>query len=218
MQFIFKAAVSVILLASISLPANADELADFMKKANLPAVKDVVETPAVKASITEDGIYHQEWFHESFFNMKDDFQEARDAGKGFVVVFEQRGCIYCKKMHEQVLSKKYINDYVRDNFMVVSLNLWGDREVTDFDGKVMNEKQLARRWGVIYTPTVLFFTDDLAGKEGKTGRDLVVGTIPGGFGPYTFFDMFVWMRAKGYETNLHFQKFHAARLQERGLF
>ena len=166
--------------------------------------------------IVENGIYHQPWFEGTFLDLKEDLLGAAKAGKRFVVIFEQRGCIYCKKLHEEILGIKQINDYVRRNFVVVQLNLWGDREVTDFDGKVMTEKKLARRWGIMNTPTALFFTDDLTGKEGKYGKDLAVIPLfyPGAFGAYTTYDMFVWVAIKGYERDESFQKFHARRLRE----
>ncbi len=166
--------------------------------------------------IVENGIYHQPWFEGSFLDLKEDLLEATKAGKRLVVIFEQRGCIYCKKFHEKILGIKQVNDYIRQNFTVVQLNLWGDREVTDFDGKVMSEKKLARRWGIMNTPTALFMTDDLTGKKGKYGRDLAIVPLfyPGAFGPYTTFDMFVWVAIKGYEREEPFQKFHARRLRK----
>ena len=36
-----------------------------------------------------------------------------------------------------------------------------------------------------------------------------------GMGPGTFYDMFTWVRIKGYETDEHFQRFHIRRLNER---
>ena len=35
------------------------------------------------------------------------------------------------------------------------------------------------------------------------------------FGPVTFYDLFVWVRAKVYETDRNFQRFHVARMNER---
>lgn len=171
--------------------------------------------PRVEPVLGDDGLYHQSWFKTSFLDLREDFREAAAAGKRFVVIFEQNGCSYCIQMHKQVLSQKYINDYVRTNFAVVQLDLWGSREVTDFDGKTLAEKALARRWGVIYTPTILFFTDSLEGKDGKTGRELEVSRIPGFFQSGTFYDMFTWVRIKGYEGEEHFQKFHIRRFRER---
>ena len=184
---------------------------------NLPPVSGPKE-PLVKWLINDDNLHAQTWFHESFLDLKEDIMEAKAAGKRYAIFFEQRGCIYCKKMHEQVLSQKYINDFVRENYTVVQINLWGDREVTDFDGETLTEKKLAKKWGVVYTPTIVFLADGIEGKEGKSGKELIVSTIPGAFGPYTFYDMFTWVKVKGYKTAEHFQKFHARRLKERGLF
>lgn len=163
----------------------------------------------------DDGIYHQPWFVESFFDLHEDFETAKSAGKRFAVVFEQRGCSYCVKMHTDVLSKRYINDYVRENFAVVQLNMWGDREVTDFDGKTMSEKKLAERWGVMFTPTVVFMKDDIASVDAKWGQPLEVTRMSLGVGPGTFYDLFVWVRHKLYEKDRNFQRFHIMRFDER---
>lgn len=173
------------------------------------------QTPRVEP-IEDEGHYRQSWFSVSFLDLKEDFTEAKAAGLRFAVIFEQQGCIYCKRMHTDVLSQKYINDYVRENFRIVQLNLWGAREVTDFDGKRMTEKELAERWGVIFTPTVVFFKDDLKGLDDKWGRELeATERLPLGFGPDTFYDLFVWVRHKIYQHDRNFQRFHISRIAER---
>ncbi len=173
------------------------------------------ETPRVEA-IEDDGHYRQSWFNVSFLDLREDFNDAKAEGKRFAVIFEQQGCIYCKRMHTEVLSRRYINDYVRENFRVLQLNLWGAREVTDFDGKRMSEKALGERWGVIFTPTVVFFKDDLTGLDGRWGRELeATERLPLGFGADTFYDLFVWVRHKVYERDRNFQRFHIARYGER---
>ena len=164
----------------------------------------------------EDGIYHQQWFVQSFLNLREDHAEAKAAGKRFAIIFEQRGCPYCTRMHTEVLSQKYINDYVRENFAIVQLNLWGSREVTDFDGTVLPERALAERWGVIFTPTIVFLKDDLSGLDGKWGRELeAIERLPLSFGRDTFYDLFVWVRLKLYERDRNFQRFHISRVAER---
>jgi thioredoxin-related protein len=174
------------------------------------------ETPRVEPLKEENGLYHQSWFQLSFLDLRQDFQEAKAEGKRFAVIFEQRGCPYCIKLHTEVLALKYINDYVRQNFRVVQLDLWGAREVTDFDGAQMPEKALAERWGVIFTPTVVFFKDDLTGLDGKWGRPLeAIERLPLSYGPHTFYDLFVWVRHKLYERDRNFQRFHISRIGER---
>ncbi|CFX33572.1 Cytochrome c biogenesis protein, transmembrane region (modular protein) [Candidatus Filomicrobium marinum] len=195
-----------VLVLGAGIPATASDLP--------PPIG--VEEPAAAPIKGEDGIYHQPWFNTaSFLDLREDFEEARKAGKRFAVIFEQRGCVYCVKMHTEVLSKRYINDYVRENFTILQFDMWGAREVTDFDGTAMPEKKLAERWGVMFTPTIVFFKDDLSGLDGKWGQPLEVTRMNLGIGAGTFYDMFVWIDHKIYEQDRNFQRFHLARYNER---
>lgn len=205
-RILLRLAIGIGLLLGLHAPAIAQSLP--------PPIGPLM--PRIVA-IEDDGHYRQAWFNVSFLDLREDFNEAKAEGKRFAVFFEQQGCIYCKRMHTEVLSRKYINDYVRANFRVLQLNLWGAREVTDFDGKRMSEKALAERWGVIFTPTVVFFKDDLSGLDGRWGRELeATERLPLGFGADTFYDLFVWVRHKIYTQDRNFQRFHIARAAERG--
>lgn len=205
---------TLLLGALLLLPAIAVDAAD---PHLLPPVMGPTE-PRVEPTKGDDGLYHQAWFVQSFLDLKEDHAEARTSGRRFAVIFEQRGCIYCAKMHTEVLSQRYINDYVRENFSIVQLDLWGAREVTDFDGTRTTEKKLAERWGVLFTPTIVFFKEDVAGQSAKWGAPLEVARLPLGFGAATFIDLFAWIRAKVYEADPNFQRFHIARMAERETF
>ena len=113
-------ALAVLILAGAAFPADATDQA--LPPPNGP------ETPRVEPISEEGGLYRQEWFLLSFLNLKEDFAEARAAGKRFAVIFEQRGCPYCIKLHTEVLSQRYINEYVRQNFAILQLDLWGSRD------------------------------------------------------------------------------------------
>jgi thioredoxin-related protein len=199
---------AVLWLAAGSAPAGAETSIKLP-----PAIGP--EHPMVEPVKGDDSLYHQTWFNQSFLNLKEDFEEAKREGKRFAVIFEQRGCVYCIKMHKEVLAKKYINDYVRENFRIVQINMWGDREVTDFDGTVLAEKELVRRWRVVFTPWIVFFKDDLTSHDGKWGQEIEVMRMGLGIGPGTFYDMFTWVRMKGYQGDEHFQRFHIRRIAER---
>jgi thioredoxin-related protein len=199
----------LLLALTLALPARAADLGP------LPSPVGA-ETPRVEPDKVDNGLYHQRWFQVSFLDLREDFEGAKAAGLRFAVIFEQRGCPYCAKMHNEILAQRYINDYVRQNFRVVQLDMFGSREVTDFDGTKMSEKALAERWGVIFTPTVIFYKDDLAGLDGKWGRDLeAIERLPLSYGRDTFYDLFVWVRHKLYEQDKSFQRFHHARIAER---
>jgi thioredoxin-related protein len=101
---------------------------------------------ASAAEIGGDGLHKEDWFSLSFRDIREDMDAARAEGKGLVLVFEQRGCIYCAKMHEEILSDGEVRDFIRSNFKVVQYNLFGSEEVTDLDGKALVEKTAARRW------------------------------------------------------------------------
>ena len=210
------AAVSLF-VSAVTLTALEGAMAAGARAAEAPPMPPLSgpEEPHVAPKKGDDGIYHQTWFSSSFLDLKEDHAEARAAGKRFAVIFEQRGCIYCTKMHTDVLAKKYINDYVRENFHIVQLDLWGSRKVTDFDGKALPEKALAERWGVLFTPTIVFYRDDLSAEAGKWGQPLEVARMQLGIGAGTFYDMFAWIRTNTYLKDRNFQRFHVARSNER---
>ena len=168
--------------------------------------------------LAEDGLYTQPWFHESFLEMADDLREAAAEGKDLAVIFEQRGCPYCREMHTVNLRKPEIVDYIKANFLVVQLNLWGAREVTDFDGETLEERALARRWLVSFTPTISFFSRASADVSGKSGNEIEAARMPGYFKPFHFLAMFEFVHEGHYRTT-SFQEYirqRFRRLQAEG--
>ena len=164
------------------------------------------------AEVGDDGLHKEEWFSITFRDMAEDIAAAKDEGKRLAIIFEQRGCIYCAKMHEELLSDPEVRDFIEANFKVVQYNMFGDEEVTDLDGEVLTEKTAARKWGYVFTPTIVFLPEQAP--EGKTVAEAAVATMPGAFGKWTFLHMFEWVAAKGYEGEEHFQKYHARMLDE----
>lgn len=160
----------------------------------------------------DDGLYKQPWFAVTFKDMAEDLATASEQGKRLAIIFEQRGCIYCKRMHEQVFSDPEISSYIQENFIVIQMNLFGDEEVTDFDGEALAEKEIARRWGVVFTPTVLFMPET-ASEDAIAGR-AAVATMPGAFERGTTRHLFQWVVERGYEGDEHFQKYLARKLSE----
>ena len=162
--------------------------------------------------IGEDGLHKQPWFSVTFKDLTEDLETAADEGKRLAIIFEQRGCIYCEKMHEEVFSDQKISQYISDNFIVVQMNLFGDEEVTDLDGEALPEKEMARRWGVMFTPTIMFLPETASE---DAAHKVAVATMPGAFGKATTLHMFQWVVEKGYDSGEHFQKYHARKLAER---
>lgn len=119
---------------------------------------------ASKAEIRGTGVYTiPGWFKKSFLDLREDAAEAARSGKRLLLYFGQDGCPYCAELFNNNLSQRHISDYTRRHFDAIDVNMWGDRDVTDFDGQVLTEKQLAARYKVWFTPTILFF--DGKGKQ-----------------------------------------------------
>lgn len=168
--------------------------------------------PSIASEIGEDGLHKQPWFSITFKDVREDIESAADEGKRLAIIVEQRGCIYCAKLHETVFSDKEVTDYIKANFKVVQYNMFGDEEVTDLDGSVLSEKKILRKWGMMFTPTIIFLPEKAP--QGGTVMQASVSTMPGAFGKWTTLNMFRWVREKGYDSGEHFQKYHARIIKE----
>ena len=170
---------------------------------------------AAAATVGDDGLHIQPWIRDTFKDLQEDLDEANAEGKRLAIFFEQRGCIYCTKMHESVYPDPELSYYIEENFFVIQLNLHGDLEVVDFDGDTLTEKQIARKWGILFTPSVIFLPEEV--EEGKTAIQSAVAMMPGAFGRGTTLDMFTWVNEKRYavDSDEDFQRYHARRINER---
>ena len=166
------------------------------------------------AEIGDDGLHKASWMRETFKDLSEDLADANTEGKRFMVIIEQRGCIYCRKMHETVFSVPKVADYIEDNFFVLQINMFGNVEVTDFDGISLPEKDMVRRWGSLFTPTILFFPVTVSGD--RSAAQAAVATMPGAFGLHTTYNMLTWIVQFGYDGDESLQKYHARKFAERG--
>jgi thioredoxin-related protein len=148
--------------------------------------------------LTDDGLYKQSWFLESFLDLAEDLEDARKGGKRFVVMWELKGCPYCKETHIVNFAKPEISDYVRANFEVLQLNIIGSRIVTDFDGTKLSEKDMAAKYGVRFTPTFQFFAERAAPLKELPPQKREVARAPGYLRPEDFLAMFRYVREKAY--------------------
>lgn len=173
----------------------------------------LITTVASAGTIGEDGLHKQDWFALTFRDIAEDIETAAADGKRLALVFEQRGCIYCAKMHEELLADPEVADYLQEHFMIVQYNMFGDEEVTDLDGDVLTEKTAARKWGYVFTPTIVFLPAEVPADSISVSK-AAVATMPGAFGKWTFLNMFKWVYDRGYEGDEHFQKYHARIIEQ----
>jgi len=190
----------IVLIAAFALLLGAGASAPAAEKKNEPAVG-------------EYGLHIQPWFLQSFLNLREDLKDSAEQGKRLAIIWEQRGCPYCREMHRVNLARPEIADYIKKHYNVIQLNMWGDREVTDFDGKVLSEKRLARKYRVVFTPTIQFFPATLAEIGGKPGVDAEVVRMPGYFKPFHFISMFEYVYSNGYKDQ-PFQRWLQAKARK----
>ena len=164
---------------------------------------------ATEPTVGEDGLYHEPWFLQSFLDLREDLESAAAGGKRLAIMWELRGCPYCRETHLVNFADAGIASYIRDNFEVLQLNLIGSRKVTDFDRQELSEKELAQKYGIRFTPTFQFFPTSPDGLDAKDAMAREVARAPGYLKPPHFLAMFRFVRERAYERG-SFRDFLAA--------
>jgi thioredoxin-related protein len=165
-----------------------------------------------EAVMTDDGFYREPWFLESFLELADDLTAASENKKRFAVMWELRGCPYCRETHLINFAKPEITSYIKKRFVILQLNIIGSREVTDFDGEKLSEKAFAQKYGVRGVPVFQFFPESVAGLAQKAPREREVVRGQGYIEPQPFLDMFRFVAERAYE------KGEVLRLPQSGKF
>lgn len=137
---------------------------------------------------TADGLHTEPWFNITSGDLREDQQAALAQNKKLVIFWEQRGCVYCEKLHEVNLKVEATVHFIRRSFYAVLLNMRGDRPMIDFDGTPMDEAKLARAHRVSGTPTIEF----------RDGRAEEVFRMPGYAEPFIFHGVFDYVANDGY--------------------
>lgn len=184
-----------------------------MKRFLFSVLFTIIGSSLSAADLGDDGLYKAAWMRDTFKDLGEDLAEAHAEGKRLMIIVEQRGCIYCKKMHEEVFSAPKVTEVIENNFFVIQINMFGEVEVTDFDGVALPEKDMVRRWGALFTPNIYFFPEEVS--DDQTAAQAAVANMPGAFSASTTLDLLNWVLEKGYDGDEPFQKYHARKINER---
>lgn len=105
------------------------------------------------------------FFHDTFGNLQEELQRAKDEGKkGVLIFFEMDECPFCHRMKETVLNQPEVQEYFRKYFINIDIDIEGDVEINDFSGKALPQKEFAVKVNrVRATPVFGFY--DLQGKQ-----------------------------------------------------
>lgn len=156
---------------------------------------------AAQARLGEDGLYHMDWYLESFLDLADDLAATTRSGKRLAIMWGLKGCPACKTMHEVHLADPAISAYIRQHFEIVHLNHIGSRDVTDFDGRKLREKALGEAYGIRFTPSIQFLPETVEAMAGKQAQGREVARMPGLLEPKLFLAMFRFVQEKAYATS-----------------
>jgi thioredoxin-related protein len=148
-------------------------------------------TPAHARYDAPKGFHHQDWFMPSTFDLRKDQQAAIKSGKMLVLLWEQRGCVYCKQMHEIAFQYEEFVNLAKNNFYVVQMDMRGDRSFVSFTGEKKTEAKIAKDLSVTFTPTTQFLDD--------TSHE--VFRMPGYANPPVFKAVYEYVLEKGYEKD-----------------
>lgn len=152
--------LTALMSLSISMPAAFAE--------DKPQEPSTASTPASPAAVETRDV--DKFFDDTFNNMKEDLEAAKtDGKKGVLIMFEMEECPFCHRMKTTVLNRSDIQDYYKKNFRIVSVDIEGDVELTNFKGETTTQKDFALKdFRVRATPVFQFI--GLDGEPVKNGR------------------------------------------------
>lgn len=118
---------------------------------------------AVQATAGKDPYTH--FFNETWGQFPEELEKARAEGKkGILLFFELTECPFCHRMKTTVLNQPEVQAFFREHFLIFNIDIEGDVEMTDFDGKLTTQKNFSAKDNrVRATPVFAFY--DLQGKQ-----------------------------------------------------
>ncbi|MBT8120558.1 MAG: thioredoxin family protein [Gammaproteobacteria bacterium] len=159
---------------------------------------------ATAGSQTRDPMEY--FFHQSFNNMEEELEIALEENKsGVFIMFSDKDCPWCLKMKTTIMNRVDVQDYFREHFRLLTIDIRGDTLMTDFEGNEVYEKDFAfKQHRVRATPVFMFF--DTSGK--KTMR--LTGIVRSA-------EEFLWLAeyvVAGEYQNTNFTKYKRARAKQ----
>ena len=110
------------------------------------------------------------FFDETFGDLQEELATAKEQGKkAILITFEMEECPFCRRMKAKVLNRDDVQEYFREHFLILSMDVEGDLEIRDFQGNTNTQKEFSlKQFRVRATPVFQFV--DLDGKPIKKAR------------------------------------------------
>jgi len=105
------------------------------------------------------------FFNETWGDLPEELKKAKSEGKKAILIFfEMDECPFCHYMKKNVLNQPKVQDFYRKHFLNFSIDIEGDVEMVNLNGKTTKLKDFAfREHRVRATPVIAFF--DLQGER-----------------------------------------------------
>lgn len=101
------------------------------------------------------------WFKDSFLELEEDIEEAKENNKHIMLFMDLDGCPYCTRMlKENFFADNKTSKFIQEYFDVININVKGSREIVWGDDE-FTEKELATKLKIQYSPTILFLDYEL---------------------------------------------------------
>lgn len=106
----------------------------------------------------------QDFFDETFGDLQEELEIAREAGKkGIFIFFHMEECPFCDRMKNTILNQPEVIDYFREHFLTYQMDIEGSSHMVNFDGREGTSQELSEKiYRVRATPVMIVF--DLEGK------------------------------------------------------
>ena len=99
-----------------------------------------------------------------------DAEQSAAVRKPVVLFFTQPGCSYCRIVRYDYLQPMMLERGDRDPVLLREVSITGQRMLRAHDGRMMNESELAARYRVQMTPTLMFI-----GPDGESLAEAIIG-------------------------------------------
>jgi thioredoxin-related protein len=101
------------------------------------------------------------FFNPFLGDLRDELAQARGSGrKGVLVMYHFDDCPACKRMRREVLNQAEVQDWFRQAFVIVPIDILGAQPITDLNGKTRPERDYGRAMNIRATPTFDFYALD----------------------------------------------------------
>lgn len=116
----------------------------------------------VQASTPRDP--YEFFFEQNLGDLTEELEAAREDGKkGLFIFFEMDECPFCHRMKKTVLNQPDIQQFFKQNFHSITMDIEGDLEIIDLEGNETTQKAFSSKNRVRATPVMAFY--DLQGNQ-----------------------------------------------------